>query len=269
MADDTNIDEILKSIDALLKEGGPENESDEGAAAQSSITRSDIATNDDDVSLPQTPDAPIAIEDAEDEAGPPDLEVMDQVSAEQSEAEEAETYERPESDAQTEDGQAEDASESDIQSGQTLEHGHEVKRIVLSESMVVEDTPDLPLEVAGVDTAIAGDQLEDRAPGELSDQPGAEYIAPDDLNEGEADEVGECEDTGSAELAENEEKGQLAVDTPELDMNQLVEQITAEISTRLQQQLPGMVAGMVAEALQKNLSARTDTDHESTDDTQN
>jgi len=269
MADDTNIDEILKSIDALLKEGGPEKGLDEGAGDQSSKTRGDIATNDDEVSDSEIPDATVSIGSAEDDADGPAVEAIDQGADEHPEAEEAETDEQQ----LDEDVQAEDTSEIDALSGQTLGQEHEVKRIVLSESMVIEDTPDLPLEVAGTETAIEDDQPENRMLGEVySDEPAPDHVAGNDLPENEDESSAESsgsKDISSPEVQENEDKDEPSVDTSELDMGDLVEQITSEISARLQQQLPGMVAGMVAEAMQKNLAARAAADDESTDDTQN
>jgi len=276
MADDTNIDEILKSIDALLKEGGPENDSDEVAVDQNSKTRGDIATNDDDASDSEIADAPISIEDEEDQTDSPAVEALDQAPEEHPQAEQADADEQqPEVDAQVEDAQAEDAEaeaveEFDALSEQPFEQEPEVKRIMLSESMVVEDTPGPSLESADVEAAIEGDQPEHRPSSEVfSDEMNSEHVIADDLSEGQADEFQESEQFSSPEVADGEQTDDPAVDASELDINELVEQITADISARLQQQLPGMVAGLVAEAMQKNLAAQAATNHESTDDTQN
>ena len=274
MADDTNIDEILKSIDALLKDGGLESHSDKGAAAQSSKTHGDIATNDDEVLDSEIPDASVPVENEEDEADASAEEPIDQEAEEHPQAEEAEMDEQPEVDRETEDALVAGSSEIDALSEDAFEQGHEVKRIVLSESMVVEDTPGLPLESAGIQTAIEEDLSGNRAHGEIfSDESNPDHITVDDFSEGEAEsyaESPESEDLGSpTEVPENEQNDNPSVDTSELDVNKLVEQITSEISVRLQQQLPGMVAGMVAEAMQKNLAAHVANDNESTDDTQN
>jgi len=279
MADDTNIDEILKSIDALLKEGGLEKDSIAGAGEQGANTPLDIATNDDEVPGSEIPEASVPMENESDQTDEPAMEATDQAVEAHSGADEAETDEQqPDEDrqaeaAQVEDVQAELASEVDTPPGQTFEQKHETKRIVLSESMVVEDSPQ-NFAVAGNETAIEEDQPEDSMDGEAfsHDSQDLAHGAADDFSEDEVEDSGESpESEGAAitEAPEREEGDAIPVDASEPDMHDLVEQITSEISVRLQQQLPGMVAGMVAEAMQKNLVAQANIDNESTDDTQN
>ena len=274
MADEKNIDEILKSIDALLKEGGLENPSNKGAAGESSNTRADIATNDDEVPDFEISDAFTSIEDEADETDEPAVEAYSDEEAEpdeQQSEEDVQTGDTQAEEVQVEDVQTEVDSETDALSGQAIEQEHAVKRIVLSESMVVEDAPDLAF--VGTEASIEENQPENGMLGEVySDEPNSDDIALDDLSEDEVQnsaEYPESEDVALTELPESEEDDAPLGDAPELDMDALVEQITSEISARLQQQLPGMVAGMVAEALQKNLVAHASTDNESTDDTQN
>jgi len=257
MADDTNIDEILKSIDALLKEGEAEDDSE-----QKDKQRRDVATNDDEI----VPDLEGDKVGDESQVSQDEQHLSEQHADELQQAADA---------ADMDDHPTNLSIEADIEEADTEEMevppiAHAIgRRIVLSESMVVEDTPDRPFDVTGIQTAIEENQSENGALGEVfSDEPNPDLVAADYFAENSA-EWPESEDSSSPEVPENEVKDDPSVDTSELDINELVEQITADISARLQQQLPGMVAGMVAEAMQKNLAAHAATDHESTDDTQN
>ncbi len=259
MADNTNIDEILKSIDALLKEGGAENGSDQDVGDQSSKRQ---ATNDDEVSDLEMPDASVSIQNEEDEADVLGVETIEDESAEHQETNEAET-----GDQTSENIQHEDASVVDTTAGQALEQGREVKRIVLSEAMLVRDTPDLLLAFAD-----AEDTTEEVQAGSvLTDESSPEHV-----DEDESDASWEPAPSAllpdveiQAQAGQEEVEDEAVADAPALDTGRLIEQITAEISGRLQQQLPGMVAGMVAEAMEKNLVAHAAPGDKSTDDRQN
>lgn len=270
MADDTNIDEILKSIDALLKD------SEDDTARNGDDKRHRQATNDEEIS-PDIEAEAAALSDG-------DLEVR---SVEEHQVEQELTEQRELEQHQAELQQAGDAADMDDRpTNFTLAEGADggagqdnekvqddaktsVSRILLSEAMVVEDTPALPLMMAGSETASDEDQAANRMPGDIdSDGADPDHVTTDE-NEDDANKPEEFQGpvgSFSPVLSEHEEKGKPSSEASELDMSALIEQITAEISARLQQQLPGMVAGMVAEAMEKNLTAHVSADDESTDD---
>jgi len=264
MADNTNIDEILKSIDALLKEGNPENGSDQDVGDQSSKQR---ATNDDEVSDPEMPDASASIGNEKDEADAPAAETIEHEPAEHQETDEAETDEAETDDQPSEDTQPEDVPEVDTTAGQAPEQGQGLKRIVLSEAMLVEDTPDLPLAFATAENPTEDVQTDNSLSEESSPEHGDQDESDESWEPAPSALLSDTEIQTQAGRAEVEDEA--VADASALDMGRLIEQITAEISARLQQQLPGMVAGMVAEAMEKNLAAHAAPDDESTNDRQN
>jgi len=228
MADDTNIDDILKSIDALLKEGEAEDGRD-----QKDKRRRHEAINDEDVGADTvaTPDE-MSVEEAVDELQAPragqcldEQRPDDQHGVEHQFGEQHLDEMQQEADAADMDDHPvnlpaeEDAGEKDVQPGAQPA----ARRIVLSEEMLVEDTPDLPLAFADEDEV---DAATDEAEATMMDNDAGTESA-----HGSTDAV---------------------ADMAGMDIDGLVEKISAEISDRLQGALPGLVA----EAVRRHLAGQ-------------
>jgi hypothetical protein len=211
--DKTDIDEILKSIDALLKEGETEH----------SERKKDEPQN----------DAPINDEPDIGE-GEPGVEMVpaagfseDSISFEVSVDDEVEEPVAESVEEINEEADAWIEKDGDEAAGEAGESGPEPVaraaairqpglRIVLSEEMLAEaeDAPELPLNFAEED-AEAGEMPEIDAVGIVQDE------------------------VASSEIA--------------LDVDDLIEQISGEINTRLQERLPDLLREMVAEAVRRHL----------------
>ena len=260
MADDTNIDDILKSIDALLKES----EADE-AGGDSEKRRSHEAINDDEQDAePGAPEFGDVGESGDEEPLPEghDEHLPDEghISALQQAGDAAEMDDHPTNrlvavdalaggqvpeEQATDDEhisalqQAGDAAEMDdhptnrLSVVETPDPGAAsgsqpaAKRIVLSEDMLVEQTPDL---LAFVEQSV----IEEASAAEA--EPAAE--------EEPADEKG-------FESAVREASEALDEAAP-IDMELLIEQISRDITARLQDKLPRLVA----KAVRKHLVAQ-------------
>jgi len=262
MADDTNIDDILKSIDALLREGEAED-----VRGQKDKRPRHEAINDDEVGADTegSPDEMSAEEAGEDLPASQDEQRLDDQQLEEQQLDEQQLDDQhlvehqfdeqhrdelqQEADAADMDDHPvnlpaeEDAGEKDV----PPEAQPAARRIVLSEDMLVADTPDLPLAFAEDD-----EQADDDEQAEGYDQAGdadeTEITAGEDV--GEEDVVGE-------NVAEEDDAGQQtqarhAPPGDALDTGRLIAQISAEISTRLQEALPGLVA----EAVRRHLAAQ-------------
>ncbi len=225
MADDTNIDDILKSIDALLKEGEAQDD-----AEQKDKRRRDTATNDDE----------IAADMEGDEAG-------DELQASQDEqhlaAQHKDELQQAADAADMDDHPTNLPVEADTEEKDVPPEVHSgARRILLSEDMQVEHTPDLPLAF-----------VHDDEPGE--EQTG-DADASVELTEAETvfvqAEPAPVEDAGDAEF-------ETVADTPFVDTQGLIEQITTDINARLQTELPAILAEWFAEAVNKHVSGQAES----------
>lgn len=255
MADDTNIDDILKSIDALLKES----EADQ-ARGGSGKSRSHEAINDDEQETHAQASAAGDIGEAGDEEPLPegrDEQVPDEshLSVLQQDGDAADMDDHPTNrtaEADTlpdeqapdephlsvlqQDGDAADMDDhptnrlsvvDTLESGTAVVPRPEVKRIVLSEDMLVEQTPDL---LAFVEQSV------------IEEVPAAEEDSA--VEEESADEEGfETAEQGDSEASDA---------APPIDMELLVEQISSDITAGLQDKLPGLVA----KAVRRHLAAQ-------------
>jgi len=259
MADDTNIDDILKSIDALLKEGEDE---DARSGKQKAINDEDIAADVEDV--------PAGISRNEDVLPHRDEERPD----EESQGEEHQDDIQQQADATDMDDHPTNLpTEADVEDRiESPEPQADARRIVLSEDMLVEGTPDLPLtfaegdgqadEQADEDEQTEGDEQTWEAD-EVEFAAGEDFAAADIEEEGVAEECAVEEDVAEEEDAGPPQAQALHVPPGDaVDTERLIEQIAAEISTRLQESLPGLVA----DAVRRHIAAQADASGTETDD---
>ncbi|OIO69139.1 MAG: hypothetical protein COW19_01495 [Zetaproteobacteria bacterium CG12_big_fil_rev_8_21_14_0_65_55_1124] len=224
MADDTNIDDILKSIDALLKEG--EAEDDRG---QKDKRRRDTATNDDEI-------------DANIEAATPDItgdEAGDELQASQDEQHEDELQQAADA-ADMDDHPTNLPVEADTEEVDVPPEAQpSARRIVLSEDMQVESTPDLPLAFSVDDESVEeqADDVHADASVELTEAETV-FVHAEPLP---------AEDVGDSEF-------ETVADVPSVDAERLIEQITAEVNARLQEELPVMLNALLAEVVRKHVA---------------
>jgi len=216
MADDSNIDEILKSIDALLKEGEAQDHSHRGRDKP----RSDAANSEE--SVHKDNENAVEMADSNEIASEPPVEQpADDEQTGAGTTEDAEPVDRLQ-EARAESGEADSLSEAPGEDA----GGEKPRRIVLSEAMLVEVTPDL-LDFAEQHTGEAEQEVPDASPG-------------DEPETSEEVQVMHGDDQAEPQGASK------------IDAEQLVEQISNEITARLQDKLPRLVA----KAIRKHLAAQ-------------
>jgi len=266
MADDTNIDDILKSIDTLLKESeGNDAEDKKGQRRRDAAINDDVSSEATEVEEPvhdeqdeedKQGDTASQAEDYGDDPAPDESDDIERDEIEAVEDQEVEgasvTVDDVAADSVAEqhaDELQQEADAADMDDHPTnlpVEADTEEKdvppvaqsgarRIVLSEDMQVEDTPDLPLAFADDDPTVE-DQAED-----VDGAASAELIETEQGNNAEEDVVDS--------------------NTPDIEM--LIEKISAEVIERLNRELPTLVspllAELVAEAVQKHVGGKAES----------
>lgn len=217
MSDDTNIDDILRSIDALLKE------SEAGDAYDAKPGRSRYAATNDDEPVALKQDVPGGSSVA-DEYGPG---ITD-------EPEVADPGERPSVRREPVRKDKPALAESNMEAGsvpmEVSRPERVVKRIVLSEAMLVEHTPDL---LAFAEQNAAHEKVPDEPVDRASPVSGA--VRQDD----------------------SPERVPTVAVEQSLDTELLIKQVSHEISARLQDMLPALVAELVRKHIAAQQSANT------------
>jgi len=226
MAEDTNIDDILRSIDALLKESEP----DEGHK-RAGATNDDEPTeaSDDAREAPETDDQ--SVEAGYSAAADADDEPADE-SAPEHEAQEADEH-QDEAVQALEDEAGMAQNEHDLLEAPEEQHAvNKGRRIMLSEAMLVEDSLDLPLSFSS-DSDAQVDEAQGFSPA---------------LDDGGDDDESLSWQSGSVD----EDGGDSAsMDAPGLD--DLIESISADIQARLSRELPLLLAPLIAQSVKQHL----------------
>jgi len=271
MADDTNIDDILRSIDALLKESEGEEERDHRSAR-----KRHEATNDEEPVDPADVDgkAEPALEDIE--------EIVENAEGMEADASDDALVEAVESEAEEVLSEPKPVAEHEAVAGPEKV----VKRIVLSEDMLVEDTPDLLAfaEQSEPDKQDDAAEQSDAEPSqdeylvETQDIPDEERVedeGPDDAwqdDEPLAVQAVPDEELFDDDQSDDEQREDVAPESevpaaPTLDADLLIVQISDEIHARIQDMLPALVE----EVVRKHIAAQQPADivqSESENDTQ-
>jgi hypothetical protein len=252
MADEPNIDDILKSIDALLKEGVGGDDSE-----QKNKRRRDTAINDDEIAAAEVEatqsgiggdEVGDALQDSQDEQ---DLAKQHEDELQQA-ADAADMDDHP-TNLPVED----DTEEADTEEMDAPPEAHPARRrILLSEDMLVEHTPDLPL--ASVPDAEPDEgQAEESQPDQ--EQPDEGQTGDDntgvELTEAESVFV-QGEPSALEDIVEPEFES--VAEPPFVDREWLIEQITTDIHARLQAELPDILSEWVAEAVNKHVSGKAE-----------
>ena len=247
MADEPNIDDILKSIDALLKEGVAGDDSE-----RKDKRRRDTATNDDEIAAAEVEadQAEIGGDEVSDglQASQDEQDLAEQHEDELQQAADAADMDDHPTNLPVEADTEEKAAPSEIHPG--------AKRIILSEDMQVDHTPDLPL-------AFVPDAEPDEGPAEEK-QPDEEQL--DEEQAGDDDtgvELTEAESVfaqGEPSVVEDivEPEFESVAEPPCVDREWLIEQITTDIHARLQAELPAILSEWITEAVNKHLSGQAD-----------
>jgi len=230
MADDTNIDDILRSIDALLKESEP----DEGHKRAGGFAAG--ATNDDDLTEAsdeaceerETDDQPVE----EASSNSPDAgDVSGDESAQQDEAHESggnqDEVVLPLADEAGIDEGEQDSVE--IPEDQPVAKG---RRIMLSEAMQVDDSLDLPLKFSAHSDAQADD----------GQGPATVFVDSEDEDESLSVQSGPVDEEGGAPAAMDA-----------TGLNDLIESISADIQARLSRELPLLLAPLIEQSVKQHL----------------